>query len=95
MTVGIPGPISRQKLLRISATIGVGDSARFLRKQSGMFWRFFTPGGYDPTRLVRGLGPALADPTSPVAGLHVFTFNDVAGAERWRQDLLRDLRRAR
>lgn len=60
-----------------------------------MFRRFFTPGGYDPTRLLRGLGPALADRTSSIAGMHVFTFNDVAGAERWRQDLLRDLRGAR
>ncbi|GAA1383679.1 hypothetical protein GCM10009613_13430 [Pseudonocardia kongjuensis] len=86
--VGVPGAVARQKLLRISASIGVGDSARFLRKQSALLRRFFTPGGFDPTRLVRGFRAGLAEPANPIAGFHVFTFNDVAGTERWRRRML-------
>jgi methylenetetrahydrofolate reductase (NADPH) len=86
--VGIPGAVSRQKLLRITASIGVGDSARFLRKQSSLFWRFFVPGGYNPTSLVRSLRPSLAGESS-IGGFHVFTFNDVESTEQWRQRMLR------
>jgi methylenetetrahydrofolate reductase (NADPH) len=85
--VGIPGAVSRQKLLRITGSIGIGDSAKFLRRQKNLFWRFFLPGGYSPDALVAGLGPALAS-TSLVSGFHVFTFNDLAGAERWRARML-------
>ncbi|MGD9989172.1 methylenetetrahydrofolate reductase [Pseudonocardia sp.] len=88
VVVGVPGAVSRQKLLRITASIGVGDSARFLRKQSSLFWRFFVPGGYNPTALVRGLRSGVAG-ESTVSGFHVFTFNDVENTERWRRRMLR------
>ncbi|GEL25203.1 methylenetetrahydrofolate reductase [Pseudonocardia sulfidoxydans NBRC 16205] len=87
VVVGVPGAVSRQKLLRITASIGVGDSARFLRKQSSLFWRFFVPGGYNPTSLVRGLRSELGG-SSTVSGFHVFTFNDVESTERWRRRML-------
>jgi len=44
---GMPGPVNRQKLIRISASLGLGSSARFLQKQHGL-WRFFLPGAYNP-----------------------------------------------
>jgi methylenetetrahydrofolate reductase (NADPH) len=46
------------------------------------------PGGYDPGRFVAGLLPDLAAPDRKVAGLHVFTFNEIEPTERWRQDTL-------
>lgn len=86
--VGVPGAVSRAKLLRVSTRIGIGDSLRFLRKQ-GSFVSRFLHGGFSPDPLVDGLAPLLADPERKLAGLHVFTFNDVADTEAWRQHRLR------
>ncbi|NDK31959.1 methylenetetrahydrofolate reductase [Nesterenkonia haasae] len=85
---GMPGPVSRQKLMRISAGLGLGQSANFLTKQQNMFWKFFSPSGYKPTKLIRGLVQNLAQSESTVTGFHIFTFNDLARTEAWRRDLL-------
>jgi methylenetetrahydrofolate reductase (NADPH) len=82
--VGLPGPVNRQKLVRISSGIGLGQSARFLRKQSAFFWRLLLPRGYRPNRLVRRLGSVDGN----VRGLHIFTFNELRQTEIWRQRLL-------
>jgi methylenetetrahydrofolate reductase (NADPH) len=85
--VGMPGPVNRQKLVRISAGLGLGQSARFLRKQHHLLWRLALPGGYRPTRLARRLGAAVPA-SSNIRGLHIFTFNELRGAELWRRHLL-------
>jgi methylenetetrahydrofolate reductase (NADPH) len=82
--VGVPGAVSRAKLLRVSTRIGIGDSLRFLRKH-GSFASRFLRGGFSPDPLIDGLGPLLDDPDGKVAGFHVFTFNDVADTEAWRR----------
>jgi len=86
--VGMAGVAEPAKLLRISARIGIVDSARFLRGHSNWFLRMLQPGGYDPGRFVNALLPDLAAPERNVAGLHVFTFNEIEPTERWRQQLL-------
>lgn len=86
--VGIPGPVSRQKLMRISASIGLGQSARFLQKQQNLMWRFLLPGGYNPTRLAKRLASATSGVHSNVRGLHIFTFNELRKTERWRRELV-------
>jgi methylenetetrahydrofolate reductase (NADPH) len=86
--VGIPGTVARTKLLRVSAAIGLGASARFLRRHRTWFSQALRPGGFDPDPLLDGLAPALADPERRVAGLHIFTFNDLADTERWRLERL-------
>jgi methylenetetrahydrofolate reductase (NADPH) len=86
--VGVPGPVNRQKLVRISAGLGLGQSARFLRKQRNLLWRFLLPGGYHPTRLAKRLGNAVTRTTNNIQGLHIFTFNELARTERWRRELL-------
>jgi len=83
--VGIPGAVARTKLLRVSARIGIGDSLRFLRKHGSFAGRFLRPGGFNPDPLVDGLGSLLTDPEHKVAGFHIFTFNDLADTEAWRQ----------
>lgn len=83
--VGIPGVVTRTKLLRVSARIGIGDSLRFLRKNSSFAGRFLRPGGFSPDPLVDGLGALLTDPEHKVAGFHIFTFNDLADTEAWRR----------
>ena len=86
--VGIPGSVSRQKLLRISRNIGLGESARFLKKQRSRLLRLFLPGGYSPDRLIRGLTPSLADPQNNVRSFHIYTFNEVEKTEAWRRKKL-------
>jgi methylenetetrahydrofolate reductase (NADPH) len=86
--IGLPGAVTRQKLVRISAGLGLGQSARFLLKQHSMFWRFFLPHGYQPDRLIERLAPALGRPENNLQGFHLFTFNEVARTEAWRQEWL-------
>jgi methylenetetrahydrofolate reductase (NADPH) len=89
--VGIPGAVDRRRLLRISTRVGVGESMRFLRKQSNVLAGLFRPGRYGPDHLVEGLAPALAE----IAGFHVYTFNELEKTERWRQETIRRLEAAR
>jgi methylenetetrahydrofolate reductase (NADPH) len=86
--IGMPGYVNRQKLVRISASIGVGESARFLRRQRNWLLKMFLPGGYSPDRLIEGLKPGYADPESNIRGLHIYTFNEVETTEAWRREML-------
>jgi methylenetetrahydrofolate reductase (NADPH) len=89
--VGIPGAVPRAKLMRISAKIGLGDSARFLRTHGSMVTRLLRPAGFDPDPLIAGVEPLLADRSPKLGGFHVFTFNDVSDTERWRRGRLQRL----
>lgn len=86
--VGMPGPVSRQKLMRVSAGLGLGRSANFLKKQQGMVRKFFSPSGYKPTKLIRDLVQKLPEADTSIAGFHIFTFNDLARTEEWRRELV-------
>ncbi len=86
--VGLAGPVDRARLLRMAAKAGVAESARFLAGHTEWFLRVGVPGGYSPERLLHRAGSTLAAPESAVAGLHVFTFNQVRQAEQWRTALL-------
>ena len=84
--IGLPGAVDLAKLVRVSLRVGIGDSLKFLRKQSGAVARMV--GGYRPDHLVDGLAGTVADPDLNVAGWHLFTFNDIRSTEAWRQQLL-------
>ena len=86
--IGIPGAVPRTKLLRISSTIGIGASTRFLRRHKGWLTQAMRPGGFDPDPLIDGLSSSIDDPEGKVAGFHVFTFNDLADTEQWRRERL-------
>jgi len=86
--IGMAGVADPAKLLRVSTRIGIVDSARFLKGHSNWFLRMLQPGGYDPERFIKALLPDLAAPERNVAGLHVFTFNEIEPTERWRQEML-------
>lgn len=86
--IGMAGVTDPAKLLRVSTRIGISDSARFLKGHSNWLMRMIQPGGYDPSRFLPGLMPDLALPERNVAGLHVFTFNEIEPTERWRQEML-------
>jgi methylenetetrahydrofolate reductase (NADPH) len=86
--VGLAGPVDRARLLQMAAKAGVAESVRFLAGHTEWFLRAGVPGGYSPERLLDRAGAALAAPESAVAGLHIFTFNQVRQAEQWRSALL-------
>ena len=86
--IGMAGVADPIRLLRVSTKIGVADSARFLRGHPTWLARMFGPGGYEPGRFASGLLPELAVPERKVAGLHIFTFNEIAPTERWRREML-------
>jgi methylenetetrahydrofolate reductase (NADH) len=85
--IGVPGPVPRAKLLRVSAKIGLGESARFLNHHRGWISRLATR-QFKPDGLVRDLTPCVTDPAKLVGGFHLYTFNEVERAERWRQAAL-------
>jgi methylenetetrahydrofolate reductase (NADH) len=87
--VGLPGVAEPQKLLAISARIGVADTHRFLVKNTQFIARLIRSGGfYRPDGLLEGLAPVIADPSSGIADLHLYTFNAVELTERWRRAFL-------
>lgn len=83
--VGLPGPIDAVKLLRLSRRVGLGDSARYLRRHGSWLGRLVLPRSYRPELLLGRLAPDLARKDNAVAGLHLFTFNEVAQTEDWRR----------
>jgi methylenetetrahydrofolate reductase (NADPH) len=88
--IGVPGCVPRAKLLRVSAKIGLGESARFLSHHRGWIPRLATR-PFKPDRLVRDLTPCATDPAARVGGFHLYTFNEVERTERWRLRLLERL----
>lgn len=89
--IGLPGAVSRARLLRISTKIGVGESARFVRGHRSMIARFFLRGTYGPGYLINGLLTHLRDASSSVGGFHIYTFNELEKTERWRRQTIERL----
>lgn len=85
--VGVPGPVERTKLLGMATKIGVGESMRFLAKQKGIFARIAAP-GFGTDSFVHRVANLAANDRLGIAGLHLFTFNQVAATEAWRSGLL-------
>ena len=90
--IGVAGATEPQRLLAISARIGVRDTRRFLAKNLALVSRVVRSGGfYRPDDLLAGLAGAAADPDLHVAGIHLYTFNQVAATETWRRHYLAGL----
>jgi methylenetetrahydrofolate reductase (NADPH) len=79
--IGVPGKVSRTKLLELSARIGVGPSLSFLRKQRGI--RALLSKGSTADKLYAKLAPAVDDPELNIAGFHIFTFNQLLETWQW------------
>jgi methylenetetrahydrofolate reductase (NADPH) len=82
--VGLAGPAERGKLLKMAAVAGAAESARFITRHPGWILRFWAPGGYSPDRFLDRAAPFITSPAAGVAGLHLFTFNQLQPAEQWR-----------
>jgi len=88
--VGVPGAVKVRRLVRIAARIGVGGSLRYLRKNQQLIQLLFRR-TFTADRLLRSLGPTLTDPDSNIAGLHLFTFNQVEETVAWQRRLLEEV----
>ena len=87
--IGIPGVAEPHRLLAIAARIGVADTHRFLSKNARFVARMARSGGfYRPDGLLDGLASTVADPTTDIVDLHLYTFNAVDATERWRTEYL-------
>ena len=86
--MGLAGPAERTRLLRMAAVAGASESARFITRHPGWILRFWMPGGYSPDRLLDRAAPVITAPDAGVAGLHLFTFNQLQSAEQWRRAAL-------
>ena len=79
--IGMPGRVSRVRLLELSMRIGVGPSVAFVRKQRGL--RRLFSGGSTADKLYDAMAPMLNDSQLNIAGFHFFTFNHLADTSRW------------
>lgn len=76
--IGMPGRVTRRKLLKMSARIGVGPSVDFLRKQRGVR-RLLSPRS-TVDRLYAQIERL------DVAGFQFFTFNELADTWEWWEE---------
>ena len=89
--IGLPGAIERNRLIKASFRIGVGDSLRFLRKKSKVAAELMKTALYKPDDLVLALAKYQAMPEAKIAGYHLFCFNQVESTEAWRNDAIEAL----
>lgn len=86
--VGIAGPTSAARLLRIGTKVGVGDSLRMLGHHRTGIRQLVGPGAWRPDRLLDELAAAFEDPACGMEGLHVYTFNAMADTARWWRETI-------
>lgn len=86
--VGVPGVMARTKLLGIAMRIGIGDSVRFLRKNTGLVGGLLSGSKYRPDQLVQELAEGFHARSLDFGGLHINTFNQVEETEAWRHEQL-------
>ena len=79
------------RLLKMAAVAGASESARFITRHPSWILRFWVPGGYRPDRLLDRAAAVLTSPDAGVAGLHLFTFNQLQPTEQWRRAALERL----
>ena len=89
--LGVPGVLEVTKLMTIAARIGVADSAKFLAKHLGLLGHIARPGSFGADAFLRSLADTLAHPVANVAGLHIFTMNQVRPTAAWHQRLIVEL----
>jgi methylenetetrahydrofolate reductase (NADPH) len=83
IVAGIPGAVDPGRLLRVSMRVGVGGSIKFVRGHRAVVRRLLRPSGYRPDGLIRGLERRRRDGDADLAGLHVYTFNQVESTVNW------------
>jgi methylenetetrahydrofolate reductase (NADPH) len=83
---GIPGPVDRRQLLEVSLRVGVGPSLSFMRKQRGLLRRLLRSPVHAAEHLHDALAPHVGDAELGLAGLHYYTFNELAATWSWDRE---------
>jgi methylenetetrahydrofolate reductase (NADPH) len=84
--VGVPGPASIKTLVRYAALCGVGNSARFIRKQALNITKLLTVA--EPTEFVEQLAIQHYDlPEHGIAGAHLYPFGGFDKLFEWMHKL--------
>jgi methylenetetrahydrofolate reductase (NADPH) len=86
--IGLPGVADRSTLVKTSLRIGVGDSLRYLKNRGKIAANLLKSKSYRPDELLVDLAPYIADPSYSIEGHHIYCFNQVESAERWRHEFL-------
>ena len=71
---GVPGAVPRAKLIALAGKIGVGPSLKFLNRRGPLGRRLLMGGSYSPRPIIAELRD-----TPHIAGVHLYTFNNLAG----------------
>jgi methylenetetrahydrofolate reductase (NADPH) len=89
--LGVPGALEFTKLMTIAARIGVADSARYLSKNMGLLGHLASPGSFGADAFLNSLADTIADPSAKIAGLHIFTMNQVPSTRAWHEKMRQQL----
>ena len=89
--IGLPGVMDRMRLFKTSLRIGVGQSAKYARKQKGLAGMLLRSATYKPDSLFKELKPAMDDERMAIEGLYMFTFNQIDNTVQWSQEQLKRL----
>lgn len=84
--LGIPGVIDTTTLLSTGMRLGVGPSLRYLRKNRTALRRLVGQRAFRPDALLRPLADDFE--SLGIEGAHLYTFNQVAATESWRDQML-------
>ncbi len=84
--LGIAGVVDRTKLMTMGVRLGIGSSLGYLKKNRKAISSLLSRSDYNPDTLLEPLQEQL-QPLG-VAGIHCFTFNQVAATESWRRQVL-------
>lgn len=84
--LGIPGVVDRSRLMAMGMRLGVGTSLRYLSKNRKAIGRLMAQRAFQPDQILRPLARDF-EPLG-IEGLHVFSFNQVATTEEWRDRTL-------
>ncbi|HEY5388269.1 MAG TPA: methylenetetrahydrofolate reductase [Thermoleophilia bacterium] len=83
VVVGLPGVVERRKLAEISLKTGVGTSLRYLARHGRQLAKLARSPRFDPTPLALAVAVRADEEDLGIAGVHLFTFNQVEATEAW------------
>ena len=89
--LGITGVADITGLMSLGMRVGAGRSLQFMFEHPRLVTRLLRPGGRAASELAARLAELAADSGLGIAGFHLFTYNQVRAAERWRSRLVTQL----
>lgn len=89
--LGIPAVADITGLMSLGMSVGAGRSLQFMFEHPRLVTRLLRPGGRKASDLVLSLGNLATDQSLGIAGFHLFTYNQVRAAERWRRGVVAQL----